>query len=123
VRDKQPVWVILRADMFRGFLLLGTALALAHLLTVVSCVGAHLGIARAARDVPDRNPIALRAVTASGDALMFPISVAWWLWRGERFPNSTDAVWLASPIWGLGLAYVVKRRERKRTAAPGNGDV
>jgi hypothetical protein len=103
--------------MFRRLLLLGRALALAHVLTVVSCLGAHLGIARATRDAPDRNPITLRVVTAVGDALMFPISVAWWLWRGERFPHSTDGLWLTSPIWGLGLAYLVKRRQRKRAAA------
>jgi hypothetical protein len=99
--------------MFRRLLLLATALALAHVLTVVSCAGAHLGIAKTTRDAPDRNPITLRVVTAAGDALMFPISVASWLWRGERFPNSTDGLWLTGPIWGLGLAYLVTRRQQK----------
>jgi hypothetical protein len=98
--------------MFDRILVLATVLTIAHVITVTACGAAHLGVARAVRDLPDRNPIVLRLMTAVGDGLMFPASAVWWLLRGERFPDSAQGFWFASPIWGFGLAYLMKRRHR-----------
>jgi len=98
--------------MFGRIVVLAAALTIAHLLTVTLCVGAYVGAARAVRDLPDRNPVPLRIVRAAGDGLMLPTSVVWWLWRGERFPDSTLSLLFTSPIWGCGLAYLLKGRRR-----------
>ena len=99
--------------MSRRILVLGAALTLAHLLTVTLWVGVHLGLARAMRDLPNRNPMALRVVAAIGDTLMLPTSVAWWLWSAERFPDSARGLLFTSPMWGFGMAYLIKSRRQK----------
>jgi hypothetical protein len=56
--------------------------------------------------------MALRLVTAIGDILMLPTSVVWWLWSGERFPDSAQGLLFTSPMSGFGLAYLVKGRRK-----------
>ena len=96
--------------VFKRILVMGTALTFAHLMLVTFLIGAHLGVSRAVRDLPDLNPPALRVITAMGDVLMLPTSLFVWGWRGGRFPWSTDGLLLTSPVWGFGAAYLVKRR-------------
>jgi len=92
---------------------MGTTLTLAHLLLVVCWGGVHLGVSRAVRDLPKRNPLTLRVVTAVGDVLMFPTSLIIWAWRGDRFPWCLDGLPLTSPMWGFGMAYLVKRNRHQ----------
>ena len=93
--------------MFRRTSTLGTALTLVHAFLVVSCVSGNLGVARAVRDLPQRNPPDLRALAIAGDVLAFPASLMrfWW----DDAPDLPLGL-MVSPLWGFGLAFVLLRR-------------
>jgi hypothetical protein len=89
------------------------AFGIGHLCLVILLAGAELGIARAARDLPNRNPLALRIVRGAGDVLMLPVSPVLWIWRSERFSSSTDVIWLVSPLWGIALTRLRLAKQRR----------
>ncbi len=100
--------------MLKRLLLPGTALTIANVLLVGAWIGLHVGDAKARRDLPDPSAtVATHLIVTTGDVLMFPSSILWLVIKGQRFPDSADAMFVNSPIWGFGLAYLWRRRGRR----------